>query len=217
MRIDTRVIPTHLNSAVRRIQHAHNRSAKREATIQNAIFFLLVVFGIMTAAPAQQVTDGPSIEDTITYINSHSAPRHDRYLLSASLDKNLLILQHTEPNMCGDGCDRTLSTTIPFRVISHVTAYISTAPGGTGAIWLHCPQYQTADGFNYENCMHFRLVTSHPSKEEKENDRGGIEAVPFDDLDQANRLQHALTHLFTLLNQRYQQQIQQRDPNDPFK
>jgi hypothetical protein len=217
MRIDTRVITAQLNSAVRRIQRAHNRGVRREATMQKTIFFLLIVFWIMTAAHAQQVPDGPSIEDTITYINSHSARRHDNYLVSVSLEKSLLILQHTVPNMCGAGCDGTILTTVPFRVISHLKSDIAKDPDGTGEVWLHCPQYQTSDGFNYEKCMHFSLVTPHPSKFETEQGQGGIEAVAFDDSDQANRLQHALTHLFTLLDQRYQQQIQQRDPNDPFK
>lgn len=187
------------------------------ATLFVLVVFGIIVFGMMTAVQAQQVTGGPSIEDTITYINSHSARRHDNYLVSASLDKSLLILQQTVPDMCGTGCDGIIFTSVPFRVISQLKADVAKEPDGTGEVWLHCPQQRTADGFDYGKCMHLRLVTSHPSKFEEEHGQGGIEAVAFDDLDQANRLQHALTHLFTLLDQRYQQQIQQRDPNDPFK
>jgi hypothetical protein len=180
--------------------------------------YLLALFAIsIGAAHAQQVANGPSIEDTITYINSHAARRSDNFLVSVSLDKSLLILQRTYPDLCGAGCAGTQSTTVPFRIISQVTTDIANAPSGTGAIWLHCPKYETKDGFDYKNCMHSSLVTPRPYKTEGERDRGGIEAVGFDDSDQANRLQHALTHLFALLDQKYQQEVQQRDPNDPFK
>jgi len=178
---------------------------------------LFVILGISRVALPQQTSAGPTLEETIAYLNSHSSHTSVTFTMSVSFDANLLVLQMYYPDECGSGCDLTKYITIPLRVISQVTAEITVGDNGAAAVYLYCGQNSSGEHFN---CMHKRLLEPrnwHVENRDRESDTSVAQAANAVDSDQAGRIQHALTRLIVLLNERYQQQIKQRDPNDPFK
>jgi hypothetical protein len=171
-------------------------------------FLCVLLFSVL--ARGQQTTSGPSLEETIAYINSHASRTRGTTAVSVQLDANLLVIQTNIPNYCGSGCDGTFYDSIPFRVVSQVHAYATNDNDGTGDVRLSCKN----------GCMHEHLLMPrdhNKDQRDQQKDTGVAIAAFVDDADQGERITHALTRLITLLNERYQQQIQQRDPNDPFK
>jgi hypothetical protein len=166
---------------------------------------LFISLALSGAAFAQQTASGPSLEETIAYINSHSSRTHSgSTTVSVSLDTSLLVVQYS----LSEG---TCNYTIPFRVLSQVKAKAHGFGDGTGRVVLE------SDNDN----IHVRELMPHvQDKNQRDTQYDTNEAVValFDDADQGERLNHALTRLISLLGERYQQTIiQRRDPNDPFK
>jgi hypothetical protein len=185
------------------------------------LLFSLAYSGV---AFAQQSASGPSLEETIAYINSHSSKRPNAegwriQAVSVSLDTSLLIVQSYFPGYCGVGCDGTEYKTIPFRVVSKLKPGYVLQQDGTGEVSL-------SSGSADILCVHRRIVMPpHHDVEngksvvqrDRQSDTNNVVAAVFDDADQAERLKHALSRLIALLDERYQRTINQRDPNDPFK
>jgi hypothetical protein len=177
---------------------------------------LLISLAFSTAAFAQQTGEGPSLEETITYINSHSTQfrgtgANDRDVtttkVSVSFETSRLII---EDDQIGKRESHTSTTyySIPFSYASKMKASAFVNLDGSGYVVLTCP-----DDSNHlvSRCVH----RQEPAATYEDGDVGGPN---FDGPDQCSRLIRAVSRLLALLDQRWQEQIRQKvDPNDPFK
>jgi hypothetical protein len=182
----------------------------------------LIVFVVSLVAFAQQAESGPSLEETIEYINSHGTTRNaeggkeinDKVRVSLSTASTALLVESVVEDDCVDypngGC--TYYYSIPFRLISVLRVSQDADAVGQGAVGLSCPDDL--------QCIHEQRLAPHAHKKESRDAQRDVHdtiIAYFDDADQGVRLVRAVTRLMYLVSQRYVQQNQQKDANDPFK
>lgn len=148
---------------------------------------------------AVQAADGPSLEETLAYINSHSGG----ITTSVSFEKGVLSTEHFSGD-CGRFCHDTTDS-VELKVISSLTV------GRDG--------FDCAAGKS--DCIdHIRLIKRKNKVVDRyESSFNGIQLIFFNDLDgdQIERLGKAMKRLLFLVDQRYQLEKRQRTAEDPFK
>jgi hypothetical protein len=158
---------------------------------------------------AKQTTDGPSLAETIGYINSHTSSgdqvfKANSLRVSVASSPDLLIIDVTTSEL-------SESTSIPFGVLSKLKISAIDLSDGSGRIRLECP-----DGA----CMHRRTINPHTHNKDfrdRQEEWGIVDIAFYSEPEQGKRLLNASTHLLALLNQQYVMHNQQQDANDPFK
>jgi hypothetical protein len=166
--------------------------------------FLVVSLALSGAAYAQQVAiDGPSLEETIAYINSHS-----KMTFSLSSDGNDLLFQR-DVSPCGKNKKLTCGSyyKLPIRWASEVEVKTN----GSG-VAFQCGVLDrieeteiTPVNLGKESATYFHY-------------RGTLWFADFDDREMGDRMCRAAKHLLALLAERFESDKQnRRGDNDPFK
>lgn len=148
----------------------------------------------------QQTTDGPSLTETIAYINSHDSTAK----LSLSPDANTVQIER-DVRPCGRGNKFTCGvfTSFPASQVQYMTVRDDFPT-------FECPE-------RGPDCMDVVRISGSGDSNRSDNFGQAVSIGGSEDPEMNLRMVRALRRFLALLNEHYQTELRKkRDPNDPF-